>query len=97
MAGHRRFADREDDLAGVDRVAQRHLHGGHRALDRGRHIERRLLRLDLNDRLLERERITFGDVDLGHVRFVDVLAEVGQEEVSGHEHPWRGSGASDQA
>ena len=62
----------EHRLADLDLVARLDLHVAHGALDAGRHLDRRLVRLEFEDRLIARNRVAdvhhhAGDIATHHV------------------------------
>ena len=74
--------DREDRLADLDLVARLDLDLFHRAGDRRRHFDRRLVGFELEDRLILRDRVAGLDQDAEDVAGFDLFAELGKREVS---------------
>ena len=76
------FVVAEDRLADLDLVAGLDLDLFDRAGDRRRHFDRRLVGFELEDRLILGDRVARLDQDAQDVAGVDVLAELGECEVS---------------
>jgi hypothetical protein len=63
-----------------ERLARRNVEPRHAAGERRGHLDRRLGRLDLDERLVQRDPVTLGDEPRAHDRLLETLAEIGQGE-----------------
>ena len=78
------FVDRQHDLADLDLLALLDLDLLDRAGDRRRHFDRRLVGLELEDRLVFRHRVARRHQHANDIAGGDVLAEFGEREVCWH-------------
>ncbi len=83
-----RLLEHDDDAAGGDRVALRHAHLDDGAVDRRLHVQRRLARLDREQRVVGPDGVARPDEDLGDGQRA-LVADVGNGDLvqAGHGRP----------
>jgi hypothetical protein len=85
-ADRSRHLERRERRADGERLPGADVELRDRAGERRRHLDRRLGRLDLDEGLIELDRVALGDEPSAHDRLLEPLPEVGQgEDALGHQ------------